>query len=99
MILLHFDIYDRDSQAGPHGAPEDVRDDKYPQRVDAYAIEVDDERQTARGPSADRVADRRLPRVSPLAPLNSKSEVHLRRLGETVGLQRTVVTMARVPRE
>jgi uncharacterized cupin superfamily protein len=30
-------------------------------------------------------------------PLNPKSEVHLRRLGETVGLQRVIVTMARVP--
>jgi uncharacterized cupin superfamily protein len=30
-------------------------------------------------------------------PLNPKSEVYLRRLGETVGLQRTAVTMARVP--
>ncbi len=30
-------------------------------------------------------------------PLNPKSEVYLRRLGETVALQRTVVTMARVP--
>jgi uncharacterized cupin superfamily protein len=30
-------------------------------------------------------------------PLNPNSEVHLRRLGETVGLQRTIVTMARVP--
>ncbi len=30
-------------------------------------------------------------------PLNPKSEVHLRRLGETVGLQRAIVTMTRVP--
>ena len=30
-------------------------------------------------------------------PLNPQSEVYLRRLGETVGLQRVVVTMARVP--
>jgi uncharacterized cupin superfamily protein len=30
-------------------------------------------------------------------PLNPKSEVYLRRLGETVGLQRAIVTMARVP--
>ena len=30
-------------------------------------------------------------------PLNPHSEVYLRRLGETVGLQRTVVTMARIP--
>jgi len=35
---------------------------------------------------------------SPIShPLNSKSEVYLRRLAETVGLQRAVVTMARVP--
>jgi len=35
---------------------------------------------------------------SPLShPLNPRSEVYLRRLGETVGLQRVVVTMARVP--
>ncbi len=30
-------------------------------------------------------------------PLNARSEVHLRRLGETVGLQRAIVTLARVP--
>ena len=30
-------------------------------------------------------------------PLNPKSEVYLRRLGETIGLQRAIVTMARVP--
>jgi uncharacterized cupin superfamily protein len=30
-------------------------------------------------------------------PLNPNSEVHLRRLGETVGLQRVIVTMARIP--
>lgn len=30
-------------------------------------------------------------------PLNPKSSVHLRRLGEAVGLQRAIVTMARVP--
>jgi uncharacterized cupin superfamily protein len=30
-------------------------------------------------------------------PLNPNSEVHLRRLGEALGLQRVAVTMARVP--
>jgi len=30
-------------------------------------------------------------------PLNPKSEVYLRRLGEKIGLQRAIVTMARVP--
>lgn len=30
-------------------------------------------------------------------PLNAKSEVHLRRLAETIGLQRCIVTMARIP--
>src|SRR5262249_61464500 len=35
---------------------------------------------------------------SPLShPLNPNSEVYLRRLGETIGLQRAIVTMARVP--
>lgn len=30
-------------------------------------------------------------------PLNPNSEVHLRHLAETVGLQRRIITMARIP--